>query len=210
MERASERGLVYNPGDAPCFFRASCFSSSRVPLPDIRHPVRRPTRRARPEFRRRGDIASAVDRIRQLVRGLRLAEQRTRAESGLSAAQLFVLAQLSQSSAASLSELAERTLTDRTSVAAVVERLEAARLVSTRRDEDDRRRILVHISPDGMKRLASAPTAPTALLIDAMRRMRPADVAAVGDSLGRLLEEMGLAEEPAAMLFEDAAPQGNR
>lgn len=144
------------------------------------------------------------------MRGLRLAEQRTRAESGLSAAQLFVLAQLSQSSAASLSELAERTLTDRTSVAAVVERLEAGRLVSTKRDNQDRRRIVVRISPAGVERLASAPAAPTAMLIDAMRRMEPSDVAAVCDSLGRLLEEMGLSDEPAAMLFEDAAPGDDR
>lgn len=144
------------------------------------------------------------------MRGLRLAEQRTRADSGLSAAQLFVLAQLSQSSATSLSELAERTLTDRTSVAAVVERLEAGRLVSTKRDDHDRRRIVVRISPAGVERLASAPPAPTALLIDAMRRMEPTDVAAVCDSLGRLLQEMGLSDEPAAMLFEDAAPGDDR
>lgn len=179
-----------------------------MPLPDIRHPLRRPTRRAYPESRRRDEIASAVDCIRQLVRGLRLAEQRTRTESGLSAAQLFVLAQLSQSSAASLSELADRTLTDRTSVAAVVERLEAARLVTTRRDDDDRRKLLVRISPAGVERLASAPAAPTTMLIDAMRRMRPADVAAVCDSLGRLLQEMGLSGEPAGMLFEDTAAPG--
>jgi DNA-binding MarR family transcriptional regulator len=174
-------------------------------LPDIRHPARRPARRVHPDSRRRDEIAAAVDCIRQLVRGLRLAEQRTHAESGLSAAQLFVLAQLSQSSATSLSELAERTLTDRTSVAAVVERLEAARLVTTRRDDEDRRKLLVQISPAGTERLASAPAAPTAMLIDAMQRMQPADVAAMCDSLGRLLQEMGLAGEPAGMLFEDAA-----
>ena len=174
-------------------------------MPDIRHAPRRTTRRAHPEPRRRDEIASAVDCIRQLVRGLRLAEQRTHAESGLSAAQLFVLAQLSQSSAASLSELAERTLTDRTSVAAVVERLEAARLVTTRRDDEDRRKLLVCISPAGAERLASAPVAPTAMLIDAMQRMQPAEVSAICRSLDRLLREMGLSGEPAGMLFEDAA-----
>lgn len=162
-------------------------------------------RRATPESRRRDEIAAAVDCIRQLVRGLRVAEQRTHAVSGVSAAQLFVLAQLARSSAASLSELAERTLTDRTSVAAVVERLEAAGLVTTRRDDEDRRKVLIRISPAGKQRLASAPPAPTAILIDAMRRMPPADVSAVCESLGRLLEKMGLSGEPASMLFEDAA-----
>lgn len=192
------------------FFRARPPHADRVPLPDIRNSPRRTARRTYPKPPRRDEIASAVDCIRQLVRGLRLAEQRTQAESGLSAAQLFVLAQLSQSSAASLSELAERTLTDRTSVAAVVERLEAARLVTTRRDDDDRRKLLVRISPAGAERLASAPTAPTAMLIDAMGRMQPAEVSAVCDSLGRLLHEMGLADVPAGMLFEEPAVRRTR
>lgn len=132
-----------------------------------------------------------------------MAEQRTQAEAGLSAAQLFVLAQLSQSSAASLSELAERTLTDRTSVAAVVERLEAARLITTQRATEDRRRVMVHITPAGTRRLASAPVAPTALLIAALDRLDPAEVRGVCASLGRLVEEMGWEHDAPGMLFED-------
>lgn len=152
---------------------------------------------------RHRDIANTVDCIRQLVRGLRLAEQRTRADAGVSAAQLFVLAQLSQSSAASLSELAERTLTDRTSVAAVVERLEAARLVTTHRDTDDRRKVLVHITSQGERRLTAAPSAPTQLLIDALQRLTAAETHALCGSLRRLVAEMGLEHEPPGMLFEE-------
>lgn len=183
-----------------------------MPLPDIRRTPRRPLRRIPGASRHRAEIGAATDCIRQLVRGLRLAEQRTQAEAGLSAAQLFVLAQLSQSSAASLSELAERTLTDRTSVGAVVERLEAALLVTTSRDDDDRRKVLVRITRAGAERLSSAPVAPTGMLIAAMQRMRPDEVTAVRTSLGRLLAEMGLADEPAGMLFEErpASPRGSR
>lgn len=166
---------------------------------------------ARSGSRRRDDIGHAVDCIRQLVRGLRLAEQRTQLEAGLSAAQLFVLAQLSQSSAASLSELADRTMTDRTSVGAVVERLEAARLVTTHRDADDRRKVLVHITSSGEHRLATAPVAPTQMLIDALGQMEPHEVRAVCDSLGRLVGAMGLSHEPPGMLFEARADdEGNR
>lgn len=149
--------------------------------------------------------------IRRLVRGLRVAEQRTQAGAGLSAAQLFVLAQLSQSSAASLSELAERTLTDRTSVAAVVERLEAVHLVTTQRADIDRRRVMVHITAAGTRRLASAPAAPTAMLIAALHRLAPAEVRGVCASLGRLVEELGWGHEAPGMLFEEhAGPAGAR
>lgn len=143
--------------------------------------------------------------VRHLVRGLRLAEQQTRASTGLSAAQLFLLGQLSRSDGVSLSDLAERTLTDRSSVAAVVERLEDAGLVSTSRDVQDRRRVLVRMTTRGQKTLAAAPAAPTELLLVALERMTPVEVRALCSSLGRLTDEMGLAG-PAGMLFEERSP----
>ncbi|HEU5173923.1 MAG TPA: MarR family transcriptional regulator [Gemmatimonadaceae bacterium] len=167
----------------------------------------RPRRRRAPSpattrASRRADIAGAVNCVRHLVRGLRLAEQQTRASTGLSAAQLFLLGQLSRADGASLTDLAERTLTDRSSVAAVVERLEDAGLVTTGRDATDRRRVLVRITGRGERTLASAPAAPTEMLLVALRRMSAADVRALCTSLGRLTAEMGLAG-PAGMLFED-------
>jgi DNA-binding MarR family transcriptional regulator len=122
---------------------------------------------------------------------------------GLSAAQLFVLEQLRASSAASLGQLAERTLTDRTSVAAVVERLEEAGLVATERSIDDRRRVLVHITAAGRQKLRAAPAAPTMLLLRALERMSRDEVRALDEQLGRLVGAMGLADEPATMLFEE-------
>lgn len=150
----------------------------------------------------RADVTRAVNCVRHLVRGLRLAEQQTRASTGLSAAQLFLLGHLSRSEGASLSDLADRTLTDRSSVAAVVERLEEAGLASTSRDAQDRRRVLVRLTLRGERTLAAAPAAPTELLIVALERMTPAEVRALCSSLGRLTDEMGLAG-PAGMLFEE-------
>lgn len=149
--------------------------------------------------------ARAVDGVRRLVRALRLAEQRTRAEAGLSAAQLFVLGHLAESDATSIGALAERTMTDRSSVAAVVERLEEAGLVASERASDDRRRVLVRITPRGRKRLDAAPEAPTALLLGGLERLTSAELEGLAAHLERLTEAMGLADEPAGMLFEDGA-----
>ncbi|HEX3866149.1 MAG TPA: MarR family transcriptional regulator, partial [Gemmatimonadaceae bacterium] len=74
-------------------------------------------------------ISSALTSIRRLVRVLRLNAQRTYTAAGLSAAQLFVLQQLPKAGSLSLNELATRTLTDRSSVADVVDRLRAQGLV---------------------------------------------------------------------------------
>lgn len=150
-------------------------------------------------------VADAIDCVRQLVRGLRLAEQRTRAATGLSAAQHFLLGQLADGGAASLGDLAARTLTDRSSVAAVVERLETAGLVETARDAADRRRVLVRLTAHGRRTLADAPDAPTELLLQALERLSADEVGAVCASLGRLNAEMGLTGAP-GMLFEDRIP----
>jgi len=167
--------------------------------------TRRTTRRTtRPARTTDPDLTGAVDAVRRLIRGLRLAEQRTRSATGLSAAQLFVLGGLRESSGMSLSELAERTLTDRTSVSAVVERLEADGAVRTERDPDDRRRTLVDITAAGRRRLATAPPPPTVQLLSALRRLTPQQVRQLTSSLGALLDAMGLRDEPATMLFESA------
>ncbi|HEU4563829.1 MAG TPA: MarR family transcriptional regulator [Gemmatimonadaceae bacterium] len=150
--------------------------------------------------------AVVVDAMRRLIRGLRLAARRTQVETGLSAAQLFVLAQLADRPAASLGELAERTLTDRSSVAAVVERLAARGFVLAERDPGDRRRTAIAITSAGRALVRRAPAAPTVLLVEALGAMSGGDVRALARTLERLVEVMGLAGEPAPMLFEDEAP----
>lgn len=146
--------------------------------------------------------------MRRLVRGLRLAEQRTRSATGLSAAQLFVLGALRDAPGASLSELAERTFTDRTSVRAVVDRLASHGAVRTARDPGDRRRTLVHMTAAGRRRLDRAPDPPTVQLLTALRRLTPERLRGVTASLGTLIEAMDLRDEPATMLFErGAAPR---
>jgi MarR family transcriptional regulator, organic hydroperoxide resistance regulator len=157
-----------------------------------------------------GELSAAVDAVRRLVRGLRLAEQRTRAATGLSAAQLFVLRQLRDADGASLTELAARTLTDRTSVSAVVERLERHGFVRSARDPADRRRTVVSITAGGRRRLSAAPQPPTVQLLAALRRLEPRRRRGLTTHLVALLDAMGLAEAPATMLFEERGGRSQR
>ncbi|MSR22976.1 MAG: MarR family transcriptional regulator [Gemmatimonadetes bacterium] len=65
-----------------------------------------------------------VNAIRRILRSLRLSAVATHATVGISAAQLYVLRQLAENGDSStITALAERTLTDRSSVAVVVHRL---------------------------------------------------------------------------------------
>lgn len=147
--------------------------------------------------------AAAVDAVRRIFRALRSAAQQTQQTAGISAAQLFVLSSLSGGAAPSLSELGERTHTDRTSVADVVERLAVAGLVARVRSDRDRRRTEVRITPAGRALLRRAPAAPTALLIAGLDAMDDAELESLAAGLLTLAQKMGLETAPAPMLFED-------
>jgi MarR family transcriptional regulator, organic hydroperoxide resistance regulator len=163
--------------------------------------------RVRPD--RKGDVTACVDAIRRIVRALRVSAQRTQDRLGVSAAQLFVLAQLEPAHELSLSELADRTLTDRTSVAAVIERLVAGGLVIREWSTEDLRRAAVRITPAGRRLLRRAPEAPTTKLIAALESLPAETLEVLGVALTELTGAMGLADDPARLLFDDG-PVGPR
>ena len=150
-------------------------------------------------------IVASVDSIRRLLRALRIAARATLATAGVSAAQLFVLRALVDGEAASLTDLGERTMTDRTSVTAVVDRLVQGGLVTKATSDEDRRRASIRITPKGRTVLRGAPRPPTALLIEALERVEPAELRRIERGLSSLTRAMGIDGEPAAMLFEDAS-----
>jgi DNA-binding MarR family transcriptional regulator len=105
-----------------------------------------------------------------------------------------VLRQLARSASGSLSELARRTLTDRSSVADVVERLEARRFVR-RAQGPDRRRTAIVITPAGRMLLRRAPVAPTSLLVSALADLDDKTLAALAKGLDQLTVALGADEE---------------
>lgn len=153
---------------------------------------------------RSADVAAALDALRRVVRELRLAAGSAATETGLSAAQLFVLQAVAAEPGASLTELAERTLTDRTSVAAVVERLAERGLVARARAAADRRRVEIRLTRAGERVLARAPHAPTRRVLDALDALPDRELRRLAAGLVDLTRAMGIAEAPAALLFDDA------
>jgi DNA-binding MarR family transcriptional regulator len=154
--------------------------------------------RARPT---RSDAAQVITGVRRLDRGLRLAAREVERVTGMSAAQLFVLEQLASEPAASIGHLASRTLTDRSSVSVIVDRLVALRLVSRVQSSGDRRRAEVRITRAGRAVLDRAPTPPAEMLVAALKRMSASDVRRLSVALRNLNLSLGFEEAP--FLFEE-------
>lgn len=154
--------------------------------------------------------AAVLVALRRIVRFLRVADREAEAAVGVSAAQLFVLHALHDAPASSLAEIAERTLTDQSSVSTVVSKLVDQRLVTRKVSESDRRRAELALTTQGERVLRSAPRMPQARLADAVRLMDSAKRAQLVGSLEALVIALGANEVPPRMFFEDEKPNRSR
>jgi DNA-binding MarR family transcriptional regulator len=158
----------------------------------------------------RRDAGAVLTSLRRLVRFLRLAQHRSQKSDGLSAAQRFVLESLADAPASSLAELAERTLTDGSSVSIVVLRLVERGLVVRRRARDDRRRSELLLSARGRALAGRGPDLAQVRIIEAIGRMPPARRQTLVTALEALVRDIGADALAPHMLFEDERPPVRR
>ena len=162
--------------------------------------------------RKTDHAAAAMTALRRIVRFLRIADRDVEAACGISAAQLFVLRQLADTPALSIAELADRTLTDPSSVSTVVARLVEATLVARKPARADRRRAELTLTARGKKLVLSAPRVPQTVIIESVRAMVPSRRSQLVQSLEHLAAEIGANAVEPRLLFEDepAVRRGRR
>jgi DNA-binding MarR family transcriptional regulator len=156
------------------------------------------------------DVRDVLDSIRRIVRLLRVASREAERDVGLSGAQLFVLQKLAEARMLSVNELADRTHTHQSSVSVVAQALVDKGLVARSRAADDARRLELTLTPAAKALLKKAPGAAQDRLIEAVERLSPSVRRQLAESLTRLVEEAGLGDEEAPMIFEDAAGRRQR
>jgi DNA-binding MarR family transcriptional regulator len=149
------------------------------------------------------DSQRILDSIRRLVRLLRLTDRAAQSELGLSGAQLFVLHELEKMPAMSLSDLADKTKTDQSSVSVVVSRLVERGYVIRERDHRDARRLVLTLTQTGRALAEKSPPAVQEKIIEVLDRMQPADRGRFADIFSRIIEDLGEARGVAPMMFED-------
>jgi DNA-binding MarR family transcriptional regulator len=111
---------------------------------------------------------------------------------GITGGQASLLWSIRSKPGVGVRELAEGEGVSTPAMTAYVDRLEAAGLVVRRRSESDRRRVELALTEAGMRVLRSARTRRTAWLAARLRRLDPAELAAVEaalPALRRLVEE---------------------
>jgi len=141
--------------------------------------------------------------LRRIVRRLRLADRQAETLHGLSAAQLFVLHSLAAAPVRSLADLAQRTLTDQSSVSTVVTRLVERGLVARTPAAADRRRAELALTAAGARVVQGSSHLPQPRIIEAVRGMPASRRREVVRALEALSTAIGADLIAPRMLFED-------
>jgi len=149
------------------------------------------------------DARLAFDALRRIVRALRLSAGEVDRTLGISMAQLFVLQSLADDVPRSLRDLAADTLTDPSSVSAVVKRLVDRKLVARHADHQDARRAQVTLTPLGKRLLKRAPEPVQSRLVHALGKLEPRRRKLFAASLDEVAKRMGAGES--GLFFEDSA-----
>lgn len=145
----------------------------------------------------------ALDNLRRLVRALRVSSHAIERRADVTGAQLFVLRELDAEPQLSIRRLAERTLTDPSSVSVVVARLVARGLVARRRDPSDRRRVVLSLTRRGRALLASAPEPVQVRLVAALRALPPARLRPFDRVLADLVRAIDAGRGAPPMFFDE-------
>jgi len=146
---------------------------------------------------------SVLDNLRRIVQAARLSSAQCERVAGLTSAQLLVLKSVHANPGLSVNDLAALTLTHQASVSEVVRRLEGRGLLLREKSAEDARRLELQLTDAGKAALAQQVETIQETLISAMERLPPVVLDSLADGLDRLIEEAGVGQGPAPMLFED-------
>ena len=152
--------------------------------------------------KRQPDLSRALNAVRRMVRGLRSAAEAIERELSISAAQLFVLKELSDVPDQSVKDLAAVTMTTHSTVSQVVSQLVAKGLVTRTPDASDMRRAVLRLTRQGANLVKRSPPVIQADLIEGFGALRPAERRALANGLERWLDASGLAKVQSRMLFD--------
>jgi DNA-binding MarR family transcriptional regulator len=154
------------------------------------------------------EVTAAMNAVRRIVRALRLSSRASEKALGVSAAQLFVLQQLTDGAARadaapSIAQLAQLTATDPSSVSVVVSRLVARGLAARRPSKLDGRRAEVVITPAGRALLRRSPPPVQERMVVALAEMPPPRRRELVAGLEAIVAALGVSEDATAMFFEE-------
>ena len=157
------------------------------------------------------DAKAILNRLRKLVRALRMFDRQAQSRYGLGAAQMFILHVLSHDGDdISLNELADRTATDQSSASLAVGKLVEEGHVRRTTSSEDRRQVRLSLTPKGRALVKRAPPAAQERILESVGTMSARERTQLMALLDKLLDGMNADGQRPGMFFQDDAPARKR
>lgn len=138
---------------------------------------------------------AALEEFRLIFAAVRRHFHWVEEQTGVSAAQACLLAQVANSPGIRVTELARELAIHQSTASNLVERLEAARLLKRERDGEDQRVVRLRATAIGRRLVQGAPQPLEGLLPHALKRMSAQELAPLLEQLRGLTHTMGAVEK---------------
>lgn len=135
-------------------------------------------------------VDEVMQNLRRIVKALQEYSSSVEKRFGLTGPQLWALWELNRRGPLGLKALAEQMHLDPSTVTGVVDRLQRRGLVLRGSDPEDRRRVVISLTPEGASTVKAAPHPAQGQLIHALIAMDPIQVETLNQSLGLLVSVM--------------------
>ena len=151
---------------------------------------------------REHEAAAVLRCLRHLVHELRVTAHSVERDLNLTGAQLFVLGELAAEPNVSIRRIAERTLTDPSSVSVVIARLVERGLVERQQDPTDKRKSLLAVTEQGQAVIDRAPLPYQAKILATLRTLPRQRLHQLHLGLSALLDQSDPGQSTAPLFFE--------
>jgi len=138
--------------------------------------------------------------LRKIVQSISLHSKYLMKKVGLTGPQLVILLEVSKYDEVSVGKIAKAISLSQATVTGILERLEKRELILRRRDDIDRRRVLISITEDGLRLLETAPPPMQESFVEQFNALEEWEKAMILSSLQRLVAMMDAKSIKAAVL----------
>jgi len=143
--------------------------------------------------------------LRKIIQSISIHSRYLVKKVGLTGPQLVILQEISKNDEVSVGKIAKAISLSQATVTGILERLEKRSLIFRRRDDIDRRRVLVSITDDGLRLLETAPPLMKESFVEQFNGLEDWEQAMILSSLQRLVAMMD-AKSIKAAGFLDTEP----
>jgi DNA-binding MarR family transcriptional regulator len=145
--------------------------------------------------------------LRQIIRAIDLHSKRLERESGLTGPQLLVMQEIGKAGEITAGVIAREVSLSQATVTSIIDRLERKACLKRERSADDRRKVMVSLTPEGAALLDKAPTLMQESFINAFNSLEDWEQALILSSLQRVAGMMNATDLDAAPLLDTTDEQ---